>query len=453
MSLLQRFLQFIKEENLFRHIDHLLLAVSGGIDSVALCELCKQSKFNFIIAHCNFQLRGEESERDEIFVNELARKYNVPILIKKFDTYLYALENKLSIQVAARQLRYSWFNEILESKQEAETTQVRAKYLLTAHHLDDNIETMLMNLFKGTGITGLRGMLPKQNRILRPLLFARKKDIIEFARNNNLNYVEDSSNESDKYTRNYFRNHLLPDISKVFPAVEENLAKSLQHFRETEQLFRQAIEQHKKKLIELKGNEVHIPVLKLKKSMPLETITYEIIKGYGFTSHQATEVISLFNAGTGKYIQSPSHRIIKNRDWLIISPNNTNDSQTIIIDNLEKNITFEKGKMEFKELPVKDYRMSTSSDIAHLDAAAIIFPLILRKRRQSDYFYPLGMQKKKKLNRFLSDLKLSPTEKENIWLLEMNKKIIWIIEKRIDDRFKVTGKTKKVLQIRFTAGD
>jgi len=453
MSLLQRFLQFIKEENLFRHTDYLLLAVSGGIDSVALCELCKQSKFNFIIAHCNFQLRGEESERDEIFVNELARKYNVPILIKKFDTYLYALENKLSIQVAARQLRYSWFNEILESKQEAETTQVRAKYLLTAHHLDDNIETMLMNLFKGTGITGLRGMLPKQNRILRPLLFARKKDIIEFARNNNLNYVEDSSNESDKYTRNYFRNHLLPDISKVFPAVEENLAKSLQHFRETEQLFRQAIEQHKKKLIELKGNEVHIPVLKLKKSMPLETITYEIIKGYGFTSHQATEVISLFNAGTGKYIQSPSHRIIKNRDWLIISPNNTNDSQTIIIDNLEKNIIFEKGKMEFKELPVKDYRMSTSSDIAHLDAAAIIFPLILRKRRQSDYFYPLGMQKKKKLNRFLSDLKLSLTEKENIWLLEMNKKIIWIIGKRIDDRFKVTGKTKKVLQIRFTAGD
>jgi len=453
MSLLQRFLQFIKEENLFRHTDYLLLAVSGGIDSVALCELCKQSKFNFIIAHCNFQLRGEESERDEIFVNELARKYNVPILIKKFDTYLYALENKLSIQVAARQLRYSWFNEILESKQEAETTQVRAKYLLTAHHLDDNIETMLMNLFKGTGITGLRGMLPKQNRILRPLLFARKKDIIEFARNNNLNYVEDSSNESAKYTRNYFRNHLLPDISKVFPAVEENLAKSLQHFRETEQLFRQAIEQHKKKLIELKGNEVHIPVLKLKKSMPLETITYEIIKGYGFTSHQATEVISLFNAGTGKYIQSPSHRIIKNRDWLIISPNNTNDSQTIIIDNLEKNIIFEKGKMEFKELPVKDYRMSTSSDIAHLDAAAIIFPLILRKRRQSDYFYPLGMQKKKKLNRFLSDLKLSLTEKENIWLLEMNKKIIWIIGKRIDDRFKVTGKTKKVLQIRFTAGD
>jgi len=453
MSLLQRFLQFIKEENLFRHTDYLLLAVSGGIDSVALCELCKQSKFNFIIAHCNFQLRGEESERDQIFVNELARKYNVPILIKKFDTYLYALENKLSIQVAARQLRYSWFNEILESKQEAETTQVRAKYLLTAHHLDDNIETMLMNLFKGTGITGLRGMLPKQNRILRPLLFARKKDIIEFARNNNLNYVEDSSNESDKYTRNYFRNHLLPDISKVFPAVEENLAKSLQHFRETEQLFRQAIEQHKKKLIELKGNEVHIPVLKLKKSMPLETITYEIIKGYGFTSHQATEVISLFNAGTGKYIQSPSHRIIKNRDWLIISPNNTNDSQTIIIDNLEKNIIFEKGKMEFKELPVKDYRMSTSSDIAHLDAAAIIFPLILRKRRQSDYFYPLGMQKKKKLNRFLSDLKLSLTEKENIWLLEMNKKIIWIIGKRIDDRFKVTGKTKKVLQIRFTAGD
>lgn len=451
MTLLQRFSQFIKEENLFQKIDWLLLAVSGGIDSVVLCELCRQSGFKFIIAHCNFQLRRAESTRDEHFVRELAEKYEVPVYIKKFETNQYALENKLSIQVAARELRYTWFNEILGDKALLSKYD-HPKYLLTAHHAGDNIETMLMNLFKGTGITGLRAMLPKQNRIIRPLLFAHKTDILDFSINNDLNYVEDSSNESDKYTRNYFRNQLLPAVQQVFPGVEENLAGNLKRFRETEQLFRQAIEQHKKKLLEIKGNEVHIAVLKLKKLSPLETIIYEVIKEYGFTARQTIEVIGLLEAESGKYVQSASYRIIKNRNWLIISPNNNDDSQTIIINKKDKKLTFEKGLLEFKEVPVNNYQMSTSSEVAQLDAGEVIFPLILRKRRQSDYFYPLGMQKKKKLNRFLSDQKLSLTEKEQVWLIEMNKKIIWITGRRIDDRFKVTGKTTKVLQIRFTPG-
>ena len=279
MTLFQDFLQFIKKENLFQNNDILLIAVSGGVDSVVLCELCKQANFKFIMAHCNFQLRGEESTRDENFVRELAEKYKVNALIKKFDTEQYALGNRLSIQVAARELRYNWFVEILENK----IDKKRPKWLVTAHHADDSIETALMNLFKGTGISGLRGILPKQNRILRPLLFAHKTEIIKFAIDNGLIYVEDSSNELDKYTRNYFRNQLLPAVAKVFPAVHENLLNSIHLFRETEQLFTQAVEHHKKKLLEIKGSEIHISVLKLKKSIPLETITYEIIRDFGFT--------------------------------------------------------------------------------------------------------------------------------------------------------------------------
>ena len=444
MTLLQRFLQFIKEENLFQNTDRLLLAVSGGVDSVVLCELCKQSKFKFTIAHCNFQLRGEESTRDENFVRELAKRYQVPIHVKEFNTNQYALDHKLSVQVVARNLRYTWFNELLIDNGS------NLKYVLTAHHADDNIETMLMNLFKGTGITGLRGILPKQNGIIRPLLFAHKAAIMSFSEENNLSYVEDSSNELDKYTRNYFRNQLLPGIQNVFPAVEENMARNLRRFRETEQLYRHPVEWHKKNLIEIKGNEAHIPVLKLKKSVPLETITYELIKEYGFTAHQTLEVIGLFDAESGKYVQSLSHRIIKNRSWLIISPNNSEDAQTSIIDKKDKKVLFKNGLLEFKEVPVNSYRLSALPEIAQLDAEEITFPLILRKRKQSDYFYPLGMQKKKKLNRFISDQKLSVFEKEHVWLLEMNKKIIWIVGRRIDDRFKVTGKTKKVLQVKLT---
>lgn len=450
MNLLAQFLKFIKDEKLFSPGDKLLIAVSGGVDSVVLCELCKQGGFDFTVAHCNFQLRDEESIRDEQFVRQLSNKYKVEVLIQSFDTKGYAVENKLSVQVAARELRYKWFHDILnEQKAGKIKTTGQAGYILTAHHADDNVETMLMNFFKGTGIIGLRAILPKQEKTVRPLLFARKKWIHQFAIDNKLEFVEDSSNASDKYTRNYFRNQLLPAIKQVFPQADDNLVKNLGRFREIEQLYFQSIERHKKNLLEWRGNEVHIPVLKLRKSVPLDTITYEIIKDYGFTSHQTKDVIDLLEGETGKYIQSSLFRIIKNRNRLIISPNKTEEAQTIVINKDEKKIIFEKGLLEFKELSTASMQLSTSASIAHLDAVRIGFPLLLRKRKQGDYFYPLGMKKKKKLNRFLSDQKLSLIEKENTWILEMDRKLIWIVGQRIDDRFKVNEKTRKMLQINF----
>ena len=472
MSLLKEFINNIQQQNLFQKNDYLLLATSGGADSVALCELCYQAGFHFEIAHCNFQLRGEESERDEKFVLRLGDKYWTKVFVKKFETNKYAEENKTSIQVAARELRYGWFEELLkelsgiryhvsgtshiQDKQklgsiiaDASYLIAHPSYLLTAHHANDNIETLLMNFFKGTGIKGLDGILPRQGNIIRPLLFAKKEEILLFIKENNLEFVEDSSNNSDKYTRNYFRHQLIPSVQKVFPQVEENLIENLDRFKEIEILYQQSIELHKKKLLEPKGNEIHIPVLKLLKTKPLKTVVYEIIKEYGFTAHQTDETINLLKSESGKYISSSSHRIIKNRNWLIISPTNNLQANHILINESDTSVDFEQGKLKLKKHLGWNEKPSDSNEVAMFDLKNITFPLLLRKWKQGDYFYPLGMQGKKKLSKFFIDQKMSLTEKEKIWLIESNKKIVWIIGKRIDDRFKITEKTKNVLSIHF----
>lgn len=449
MPLLKEFIKYINEQNLFQKKDRLLLAVSGGVDSVVLCELCKQAGFNFEIAHCNFQLRGEESERDEKFVRALSDKYDVKIFVKKFDTKEYAQKNKLSTQVAARELRYAWFDGLISSEQSVQSTKhiPYTSFLLTAHHANDNIETLLMNFFKGTGIIGLHGILPEQGKIIRPLLFAKREEIIVFAKENNVSFVEDSSNISDKYTRNYFRNQLIPSVQKVFPQAEENLLNNIERFKEIEILYQQSIHLHKKKLLEQKGNEIHIPVLKLLKAIPVKTIVYEIIKDFGFTAHQTDEVVGLLKSESGKYISSATHKIIKNRNWLIIAPVNTLEANHILISETDKECDFESGKLKIKNYELRMEKVPLSSHTAMLDAGNIAFPLLLRKWKQGDYFYPLGMQKKKKLSKFFIDQKLSLPDKEKIWVIESNKKIIWVIGKRIDDRFKVTSKTKNVLEI------
>lgn len=452
MSLLKRFINNIEQQNLFQKNDFLLLAVSGGADSVALCELCFQAGFHFEIAHCNFQLRGEESERDEKFVHQLGEKYWTKVHSKKFDTTIYAEGNKTSIQVAARELRYAWFEELLNSPfttHESPFTNHHSRFLLTAHHANDNIETLLMNFFKGTGIKGLQGILPKKDKIVRPLLFAKRDEINSFIQENNLEFVEDSSNNLDKYTRNYFRHQLIPSIQKVFPKSEENLLNNIERFKEIQVLYQQSIALHKKKLLEEKGNEIHIPVLKLLKTKPLKTIIYEIIKDYSFTPHQTEEALVLLNAESGKFISSATHKIIRNRNWLIIAPVNSLEASNILINEEDSEVDFIGGKLQIKKQLNWQGKPSDSKEVAMLDLKNIKFPLLLRKWKQGDYFYPLGMPGKKKLSKFFIDQKMSLTEKEKIWVIESDKKIPWIIGKRIDDRFKITPKTKDVLCIQF----
>jgi tRNA(Ile)-lysidine synthase len=306
-----------------------------------------------------------------------------------------------------------------------------------------------MNFFKGTGINGLHGILPKQGNIIRPLLFAKKEELVAFAVENKLTFVEDSSNALDKYTRNYFRNQLIPDLQKVFPQVEDNLLNNIERFREIELLYNQTVQLQKKKLLEKKGNEIHIPILKLLKTSALNTIVYEVIKDYGFTAHQTNEVADLLKSDTGKYISSATHRIIKNRNWLIIAPNENKEAQHILIED-EGSLQFTEGSLEFKKILNIKYSILNDHLFAQLNADEIKFPLLLRKCKPGDYFYPLGMKKKKKLNRFFIDQKLSLTQKEKTWVIEMDKKIIWVVGLRIDDRFKITDSTKYILQLSLT---
>ncbi len=467
MNLQQAFIQHLKQFPFIQKQQKQLLAVSGGADSVVLCDLMSASGYDFVIAHCNFQLRKEESERDEQFVRSLGEKYNKEVLVKKFETEKHALENKVSIQVAARELRYKWFyeiisgeysmlnaqysifNEELTTSNSLHLTPYTLHHILTAHHANDNIETLLMNFFKGTGISGLHGILPVQGKIIRPLLFAKKEELLAYAKEKNLPFAEDSSNLSDKYTRNFFRHNIIPLLKGVYPNVEDNILNNIQRFTEAEELYKQSVDVHKKKLLETKGNEVHIPVLKLQKTFPLSTILYEIIKDFGFTPNQLTDVIALPESETGKYVSSSSHHIIKNRNWLIISPKQTAEAANILIEETEKKVVFSNGELNFELIDILHFQIPSVANVAALNYAEITFPLLLRKWKQGDYFYPLGMKKKKKLSKFFIDQKLSKTDKENTWVLEMNKKIIWIVGQRIDDRFKIHPLTKQVLKISF----
>jgi len=480
MDLLTAFKDFSATHRLFASGDHLLLAVSGGVDSVVLCELCRQAGLDFTIAHCNFQLRGAESDRDETLVRQTAARYNKQVVVKRFDTQQVAADRKLSIQVAARELRYEWFHTLA------------SRLITTAHHLDDNVETLLMNFFKGTGIAGLRAMLPQQGAIIHPLLFATKTQLQQFALDHNLAWSEDSSNLTDKYTRNYFRHQLIPLVQDRFPEALHNLGANIDRFREIEMIYRQAIGWQKKKLYEYDGDEVHIPALKLKRSTPLHSIVYEIISDFGFSPQQTGAAIDLLDSSSGKYICSATHRILKDRNWLIISPLPTSTTAAhILIESDGARIQYDQHTLHLATLPASrvpahvipstalaptppsdrrrpgdhkkrlpaggipisagskpaNIKSATAEPIAWLDAAHIEFPLLLRKWQPGDYFYPLGLRKKKKLARFFIDNKLSLADKEKIWVLEMDKKIVWVIGLRIDDRFRITPQTKQVLRI------
>lgn len=457
MDLLKGYIDFIQQNQLFYSSDKLLLAVSGGIDSVVLAHIAKEAGQQFSIAHCNFRLRGEESERDEAFVRELAGTLEVPLYIRHFDTKQYAEAQKVSIQVAARDLRYNWFRAILDGKAAADLqegipeTEAPYQYLLTAHHQGDNIETVFMNFCKGTGIAGLKGILPRQERIIRPLLFASREDILTYARQHQLAWVEDSSNDETKYTRNYFRKVILPSVEKIYPQVRGNISANIERIREAAELYDQAVALAKKKMVEIHGTEVRVPVLKLAKSSPRRTLIYEIIKEYGFTAHQAEEVEKLLTSETGRYISSATHRILRNRAWLVISPLEIIKDQVVVVNRGENEVLFSESRLLLKWLEGENVKFASDNNIAVLDAKEIQFPLILRKWKEGDYFYPLGLRKKKKLARFFIDQKLSKNEKEKVWVVESHKKIVWVIGYRIDDRFKITPSTQKALQLSISS--
>ena len=444
MDLFSQFHAYIKKYRLFDQKDRLLIAVSGGVDSVVLCELCHQTGFDFIIAHCNFKLRGAESDTDETFVKSLGLKYGVEVKTISFETERYAEEKKVNIQIAARELRYNWFNQLAD--------ELSINHILSAHHANDNAETVLMNFLKGTGINGLKGISTKDGgiggKVARPLLFAKKETILEFASANQLLWREDQSNATSKYTRNYFRNEILPSIEKIIPAIQDNLLENISRFNEVDEIYRVGLSSLTKKLIVKKGEDLFMPVLKLQKMPALSTVLYEVLSNYHFTSQQIPEVVKLIDSESGKYIISSTHRLLKNRQWMILSPLKSQTSNVILIEKQDLEIFFSNGAIKIKSTEDSS-KINTDKSFAMLDASIVKFPLLLRKYKQGDYFYPLGMEKKKKLSRFFIDNKLSLDEKENSWVIESDKKIIWIVGQRIDNRFKITHKTKSVISFQL----
>lgn len=444
MDLLTGFTSYIEKEQLFTRDQPLLLAVSGGVDSVVMAHLFKAAGFTFSIAHCNFQLRGDESLRDEAFVEDLATRMQVPFYKVRFDTMSHTTTHRVSIQVAARQLRYEWLERTM--------VKTDCSYIVTAHHMQDNAETVLMNLCKGTGIAGLHGILPKQAFLVRPLLFAQKADILAYATQHSIPFVEDSSNITVKYTRNFFRHKVIPAIQETFPGVVSNVAGSIERFREAEILYAQAIEKHLKRLVVEKGNMYMIPVLKLQKTIPMQTVAWEIFRQYGCSPAQLPQVIELLNSSSGKLVETSSHRIIRDRQWLLVTPLTEEEAAVIVIEKDRSSVATSTGILRLKTGARKDTTgIPAAADIACLDRQSLQYPLLLRKWKQGDYFYPLGMRKKKKLSRFFIDQKLSLPQKENIWVLESARRIVWIVGLRIDDRFKITEHTKELLTIEWEA--
>ena len=424
--------------------DRFFLACSGGLDSVALAHLLIQTAVPFTILHCNFQLRGAESDRDEAFVRSLALALDVSCLVKHFDTRQEMILRKKGLQETARILRYDWFAEVLK---EAEDVQQKS-WLITAHHAGDQLETIVMNFFRGTGIAGLQGMSFKREHILRPLLFADREAIYDFATQSGIAWVEDSSNTDVHYARNMFRQVILPEIEKVFPNAANNVLQTAKHLKAVAGIYRNEMDKQIAKLVENRGDHFAIPINKLKQSAYPEALLFEICKQYGFGSAQVDSIQHLIEAPTGKFIKSDTHRVLKNRDWLLINSIISDAPQIVIVDYPDLNFelngrTFSVSVHENLEHP------NASQNQAWLDFDAVSFPLIIRPFKTGDYFYPLGMRKKKKISRFMTDLKLSRHEKEKQWVVESDRKIIWVLGHRIDDRFKITAKTKSVLLLNW----
>lgn len=437
-------LKYIEKEKLFISNDKVLLAVSGGLDSVVMCELFHKANLNFGIAHCNFQLRDKESDEDETFVESLAAHYNVSFHTTTFKTASLAKKSKTSIQVTARELRYKWFEAIRQ--------EYDYNYIATAHHLNDSIETFLINFARGTGISGLHGILPKQQYIIRPLLFATREELETFAKKQKLNFREDSSNASDKYVRNKIRHHIVPVLKEINPGFEKTAAVTIQRLIDTENIYKTEIENKRASIVKSENNSTTISVRALKKLVSLNAYLYEFLMPFDFNASTIEEISAALNKESGKQFFSPTHRLIKDRDVLLIQkskkekPENERQFKITKSQTVLKTETFE---LHFKALKSANYELPTTSSTALIDFEKLEFPLVIRRWQQGDVFFPLGMKGKKKLSDFFIDKKLSLYQKENTWLLTSGDKIVWIIGLRPDDRFKITTKTKKVYRIEF----
>ena len=440
-QMLDEFREYITKNHLFDKSGRVLLAVSGGIDSMVMTNLFISAGFKIGIAHCNFQLRGVESEDDEKFITGFAEFNNIPFHIQKFDTTGFAGERGISIQMAARELRYRWFEEVRE----------RNGYscVAVAHNLNDNVETFLINLSRGTGIAGLTGMKPRYKNIIRPLLFASRNAISVYCTLNNINYREDRSNAETKYKRNKIRHKILPLFKEINPSFETTIIETAERLEEINEIVSARISEAREKVSDRAKNDTVFSISQLEELKPRNTLLFELFRPFGLSSEQLDDLINLLKSRTGSQLFTPTHRLIKNRHELIAIRLNEDMSEYFKLDSI-KDLEGFPGCVETKILRItKTFKIPESQYIGCFDAKKIHFPLIIRRWKHGDLFYPLGMKQKKKLSDYFTDRRYSIYDKERCLILECDSKIAWIINERIDDRFKITSGTKRALIIKM----
>lgn len=432
---------YIEKHQLLADGRPVLVGFSGGADSVALLSLLVQLGYPCVALHCNFHLRGDESMRDERFAKETARKLGVSFHKTDFDTTAYAALHHLSIEMAARELRYNWFEEMRQ--------QLGAQAIAVAHHRDDSVETVLMNMIRGTGVRGLGGIRPKNGYVVRPLLAVSRSEILAWLEQQQLTYVTDSTNLSDAYTRNFIRLRVLPLLEELNPSVKTAIARTADHLSDTEVIYIYMVEKARRELID---DDLRIPIARLMEYPSPATILYELLKPYGFTRQVADDVYRSLAGESGKLFYSASYRLLKDREYLLLSPVASEEMQEYALTSCNISDNNWQGPIELsflKTVITTDFNIRKDKNIAYFDYDKLSFPLTLRRWKEGDWFVPFGMKGRKKLSDYFSDHKFSRMDKEQVWLLCSGENILWIVGERSDDRFRVDKTTKSVLVVNF----
>lgn len=436
--MLLHFIQNIANQKLIEAGQRVLLAVSGGIDSMALLHLFERSGFEYGVVHCNFHLRGKESDGDEDFVREQVEQHGIPSFFKDFETEEFARLRGISIEMAARELRYEYFEKIRQEQ--------GFDLIATAHHQDDLIETFFLNLSRKTGIHGLTGIKDKAGHLIRPLLFADREEIEKYAKGHFIEFREDSSNNEVVFQRNFLRHKILPLFSEMNPAFKKNVLAGISNLKEAELVYDYFIHGELNKLVMKEKNEVRIDIQQLRSTQFPQLILFEALAEYHFNSIVVDEIYKSLDAESGRQFYSSTHRMVKDREYLFVSELSKGEEKMYYIEENDMEL-FEPFDISIEKLDITDFKMIKDRRVACIDADEIAFPLLIRKWQAGDYFQPLGMQGMKKVSDFFIDQKIPLHEKENTWLLCSGKKIVWIMGQRLDERSKITPQTQHVLKI------
>ena len=435
--MIEKVRSYIKENRLLKPDDRVIVGLSGGMDSMTLIDVLLSLGYNCMAVHCNFHLRGEESERDAAFVEQWCESAKVGLVSVDFDTYRYAAEHKISIEMAARELRYKWFEDIRKEH--------HADAIAVAHHRDDLAETVLLNLIRGTGIRGLSGISPKNNSIVRPLLGISRDEIEAYVDERKLPFIFDSSNSDDAFVRNFLRLNVIPLLEKINPSVKNAIYRTAQHVGEARKIYDFYVENQKKAIFA--GNRINID--KLKTTLSPATMLFEILSPFGFNASVIEDICQCLDSIPGKVFYSNDYRLIKDRKDLILDKiSDENFSQReYAIDKVSQEIT---DPIRLKiSLLSGNITINKDARFLYADADKLSFPLTLRKWQPGDWFIPFGMKGRKKLSDFFTDRKFSLPDKENAWVLTSDEDIVWVVGERSDDRFKITESTENVLVMEF----